>query len=276
MFLHFGAVHLLLNMCALWDAGQWVERMYGHARFASIYIISGLAGNLLSLVVQGNSAISGGASGAIFGIYGALLTFLWRERNAITKHEFRWLFGVALGFSIATIVLGFIVPGIDNSAHIGGFISGILASIVFSQSFSSKTLPMKASLIAACAMLPVIALLVLNIPAPKYHWSDELLIHKQIDVFLQQDQAINRSWLEIMQEEKENTTTFDGIASHIDSAIGDRYEESFEKLSQLPANPALPSAAKLESLLKYTQQRKDESRALAEKLRNQSAITQPK
>lgn len=279
MFLHFGAVHLLLNMLALWDSGQWVERMYGHERFASIYIISGLAGNLLSLVIQGNSAISGGASGAIFGIYGALLTFLWCERSAITKHEFRWLFWGALGFSIATIILGFIVPGIDNSAHIGGFTGGILTSIVFSQSVSSsassRALPIKTTVIAAGGMVSIIALLVLNIPAPKYHWSDELLIRKQIDEFVQQDQAINRSWLEIIQAEKQGDTTVDGLASQVDSAIGDRYEESFEKLSQLPANPALPSAAKLESLLKYTKQRKDESRALADKLRNQSVPVQP-
>lgn len=274
IFLHFGAVHLLLNMWALWDAGQWVERMYGRARFASIYMISGLAGNLLSLVIQGNSAVSGGASGAIFGIYGALLTFLWRERAAITKHEFRWLFFGALGFSIATIILGFIVPGIDNSAHIGGFISGILASIVFSQSVSTKDFPIKTTVIAACSMVSIIALLVFNIPAPKYHWSDELLVRKQIDEFVQQDQAINRSWLEIMHEEKQNA---DGIADHIDSAIADRYEESFEKLSQLPVNPALPSAAKLDDLLKYTKLKKDESRALAEKLRNQqSNAIQPK
>ena len=60
--------------------------------FFCIYIISGLAGNLVSLVVQGNSAVSGGASGAIFGFYGAALVFLWRERAAIAAHEFRWLF----------------------------------------------------------------------------------------------------------------------------------------------------------------------------------------
>ncbi len=277
MFLHFGAIHLLLNMWALWDAGQWVERMYGHARFAGIYIISGLSGNLLSLVIQGNSAISGGASGAIFGIYGALLTFLWRERDAITPHEFRWLFWGALVFAIATMILGFIVPGIDNSAHIGGFISGILASIVLPQSASARPFPIKNSLIAACAMASMIALLILNIPAAKYHWSDELLIRKQIDEFLQQDQAINRSWLEVIKAEKQGNTTADGLASQIDSAIADSYEDSFEKLSQLPANPALPSAAKLESLLKYTQQRKDESRALADKLRSQqSSTSQPK
>ena len=80
LFLHFGLIHIVMNLWALWDGGQLVERIYGHLRFILIYFASGLFGNLLSLVVQGNEAVSGGASGAIFGIYGALLIFLWRER----------------------------------------------------------------------------------------------------------------------------------------------------------------------------------------------------
>src|SRR5574340_252073 len=60
MFLHFGAIHLALNMWALWDGGQLVERMYGHSRFAGIYFSSGLAGNLLLLVAYSGLAISGG------------------------------------------------------------------------------------------------------------------------------------------------------------------------------------------------------------------------
>ncbi|MDP2229620.1 rhomboid family intramembrane serine protease [Methylotenera sp.] len=275
MFLHFGVVHLVFNLWALWDAGQLVERMYGHVRFVGIYFMSGLAGNLVSLVIQGNSAVSGGASGAVFGIYGALLTFLWRERKSLAPHEFRWLFWGALAFASITIALGFIIPGIDNSAHIGGFVTGILASVIYAQSITAKVLPKKIALASACIMIASILMLILNIPAPKYRWSDEMLIRKEIDEFLQQDQAINRSWLEIMHESKQGSSTFDGLAGEIDSAIGDRYEESFEKLSQLPLDPALPSASKVEDLLEYAQHRKDESRQLAEKLRNQSLLVPP-
>jgi rhomboid protease GluP len=270
MFLHFGIVHLVLNTWSLWDAGQLVERMYGRLRFAGIYLMSGLCGNLVSLVVQGNSAVSGGASGAIFGIYGALLTFLWRERNAIRSHEFRWLFWGALGFAIATIILGFIIPGIDNSAHIGGFVTGILTSIVFAESISTKPLAIKTSLFSAVIIVLALAVLINNIPAPKYRWRDELFVRKQIDEFLQQDQAINRSWLEVMQADKQGSATFDGLASQIDTTITERYEQSFEKLSQLPADPTLPSAAKLGDVLQYIQQRKEASRALADNLRNDS------
>ncbi len=272
MFLHFGLVHLVFNIWALWDAGQLVERMYGHLRFAGIYLISGLTGNLVSLVMQGNFAVSGGASGAIFGIYGALLTFLWYERTAIDSYEFRWLFGGAAAFAFATIVLGFTIPGIDNSAHIGGFIAGILMSQIFAQSLTVKKFPLKTAFVAACILTVASVLLVINIPPPKYRWSDEILLRKEIDEFLIQDQAINRSWLEIMNQGKQGNTTFDALAVQIDSAISDRYEESFEKLSQLPANASLPSATNLASLLEYVQHRKDESKMIAAKLRNQKTL----
>lgn len=275
MFLHFGAVHLALNSFALWDAGQLVERMYGHWRFLCIYLVSGLCGNLLSLVVQGNLAVSGGASGAIFGIYGAAFIFLWRERAAISAREFRWLFGGGLAFSAFTIVLGFIIPGIDNAAHIGGFVTGILASIVLSQTITARIMPIKFSTGAMLLMLLAVIVLIQLIPAPKYRWSDELLLRNQINAFLYQDQAINRSWLEIMHESKQGKSTFDALAGKIDNSISEPYEESFEKLSNLPQDPALPSAAQLESILQYTEKRKEASKAFAEKLREQTFSSQP-
>lgn len=269
MFLHFGVVHLVLNMWSLWDVGQLVERMYGHLRFACIYLISGLSGNLVSLVFHGNSAVSGGASGAVFGVYGAVLIFLWRERAAITPHEFRWLFWGALGFATATIILGFIVAGIDNAAHIGGFITGILMSVVLAKSITARAMPIKITFATASIVVLACTILFMNIPAPKYRWSDELLVRSQINEFLYQDQAINRSWLEIMNEGKQGNKTLNELAGQIDSSISEPYVESFEKLSRLPNNPALPSANQLESLLQYAQQRKNESKALAEELRKQ-------
>ena len=274
MFLHFGALHLALNSFALWDVGQLAERMYGHVRFAGIYLISGLSGNLLSLVVQGNSAVSGGASGAIFGIYAAVLVFLWRERAAISAHEFRWLFWGGSVFAALTIVLGFIIPGIDNAAHIGGFITGLLASVVFSQSINARTMPIKYSVTAACISVLATLALLKAVPAPKYLWSDELLVRSQISAFLYQDQAINRSWLEIMHEGKQGKVSFDTLAGKIDYSISEPYEQSFERLSKLPNNPALPSAMQLENLLLYAEKRKEESKAIAENLRKQTAAEQ--
>lgn len=124
MFVHFGIVHLAINMWALWDSCRFVERLYGHGRFLVIYGAGGMAGNLFSLLAHGDSAVSGGASGAIFSAYGALLTWLWRERLQIDPVEFRWLFGGAAAFAAATIAMGLLIPGIDNAAHLGGLVCG--------------------------------------------------------------------------------------------------------------------------------------------------------
>jgi len=128
-------------------------------------------------------------------------------------------------------------------------------------------MPQKISMAAVSVLVIMTAALTLNIPAPKYRWSDELLLQNQINEFLYQDQAINRSWLEILHESKQGALTVNEIAEQIDSAISEPYEDSFEKLSQLPHSPALPSAVKLESLLNYAKQRNEESKALAAALR---------
>jgi rhomboid protease GluP len=268
MFLHFGAIHLTLNLWALWDAGQLVERMYGHARFAAIYFGSGLTGNLLSLVANRGLAISGGASGAIFGIYGALLIFLWRERHSLNPHEFRWFFWGAASFAAASLVLGFLITGIDNAAHIGGFVSGLLGGIILSQRVGlSVSVSRWVRLFGMGAFALGIVVMVSQIPIRKYRWSEEVLARREIGEFVREDIAISQTWQSILDEAKRNGISFDELAGRIDSAVGDRYEESFEELSRLPANPALPSATTVEMLRDYAERRRDASRALAEGLR---------
>lgn len=269
MFLHFGVVHLLLNSLSLWEAGQLVERMYGRWRFTGIYLIAGLFGNLLSLVVQGNEAVSGGASGAIFGVYGAALVYLWRERAAISPREFKWLFGGGCVFSVITIALGFVIPGIDNAAHIGGLVAGILVSIVLSLSMTARKMPITQRGLAAILFVVAGVSLAYYIPAPKYRWSDELLLRSEINAFLYENQAINRSWLEIAHESKQGNKTFEELASKIDFAVSKPYQEQLEKLSKLPQDPALPSAQQLEGLLEYAEARKNQSEALVRDLRSQ-------
>ena len=268
MFLHFGAIHLAMNMWALWDGGQFVERMYGHGRFLTIYVASGLLGNLLSLVAHGGQAVSGGASGAIFGIYGALLVFLWRERRTIHPHEFRWLFWGAICFSAATIIFGLMITGIDNAAHIGGFVAGVLSGALLSTSLDpAQTVQTRSRLLAGGTLAVVLAVLVSLIPTPAYLWSDEVMARQEISQFLRDDAAISREWLKIIRDDKRGGATFDELAGRIDASIGDRYEESFEQLSALPNNPALPSSGSLENLRHYAEQKRDASRALADGLR---------
>lgn len=252
---------------------NWFERMYGHGRFTCIYFASGLAGNLLSLVAHEGLAISGGASGAIFGVYGALLVFMWRERGNLHPRDFRWFFWGAAGFAAASLILGLLITGIDNAAHIGGFGAGVLSGTIFARP-ADVTEPLsrrffRSRPLAGGVFALAIAILINQIPDRPYRWSEEVLARKEIGEFLRDDAAITRTWQNILDEGKRGGISFNELAGRIDSAVVDRYEESFEQLSQLPPNPALPSAPTVEMLRDYAERRMDASRALAEGLRAQ-------
>lgn len=122
MFLHIGFLHLFMNMLALYYLGTTVEKIYGSWRFLIIYFLSGIGGGLASFALTTN--VSAGASGALFGLFGALLFF-----GVIYKKLFFQTMGRGLLVIIAiNIILGFSVEHIDIGAHLGGLITGFFAS----------------------------------------------------------------------------------------------------------------------------------------------------
>ncbi len=122
MFLHGGLVHLLINSFSLNAIGTITENVYGRKRFIVIYIISGILGNLISLCFSAYPGV--GASGAIFGLLGAMLYL------GIQNPEFmRSGFGKdILGLAVLNLAYGFTAAGIDNFAHMGGLVGGFLTT----------------------------------------------------------------------------------------------------------------------------------------------------
>jgi rhomboid protease GluP len=268
MFLHFGVVHLALNMWALWDIGRLLEQVYGRWRYALLYLGAGVFGNLLSLVIQGNHAVSGGASGAIFGLYGALVLFLWRERAQMERGEFRWMFGAASIFIVLALVMGQLISGIDNSAHVGGLISGALLGVALSRPWTWNS-PRNRYVRQAALGLVLLASVALwtSVPAPSYRLGEEVRAREAINRFLLQDRRISQEWESILGKGQEKQLSFDQLAGQIDSAITTEYQESFENLSALHLDTAAPSARTLEILRKYAELRSTASQELSEGLR---------
>ncbi len=276
LFLHFGLLHIFMNMWALWDAGQLVERMFGPWRFAAIYFGSGIVGNLLSLVVQGNDAISGGASGAIFGSYGALIVFLWRERQQIEREEFRWLFRTALIFTGACIGLGFIIPGIDNSAHIGGLLGGVFLGLLLGRPLRhDSNRPWPVRLGAAFALVSATSGLLSHIPPPKYRWFAEVAARQEIQAFLARESEIQHNWQELVAPQPFSDASPLELAQRIEREIAQPYADSVEQLAQLNLSPTSPSAAQVESLLAYSAKQRDKTQALARQLRYRGLLAPP-
>jgi rhomboid protease GluP len=269
MFLHFGIVHLGLNMLALWESGHLVERMYGHGRFAAIYVFSGLVGNLLSLDAHGNSTVSGGASGAIFGLYGALLVFLALHRRNLRPREFKWMFWGAAALATLMILLGILIPGIDNAAHIGGLIAGALAGAALAPRTDATGAWRRTRAVAAAICLLLLIGLGAAIPPPKYRWSEEQQARDRIGRFLGDDQRISDRWSKILEQGRSGQASFQELATRIDSEVSSRYQANFEELAATPLSPLMPSAPTLEFLRDYSEARRDAAQALAEGLRSE-------
>lgn len=271
MFLHFGIVHLLMNMAALWDSGRLVEQLFGTSRFVAIYFISGLTGNLVSLILHGDRAVSGGASGAVFGIYGALLAFLVSERRRLHTVEFRWMFWGASAFSLLALSFGLLVPGIDNAAHFGGLLAGVTSGYILLVNVpSSGSRRKRLQRIVTIAFALVIAALISGIPKPRYPWSDEQLARSEIREFIGADLKTNAKLRALLSENgSAPSASFDQLAGRIETEVVQSYEQSFEQLSGLHVSPDVPSAATLERLRHYAEVRRDATQALAEGIREQ-------
>ncbi len=121
MFLHIGLLHLFFNGYALFVVGTELEQIFGRGRFLAIYLLSGLFGSLASYALSPH--LSAGASGAIFGLIGALGAFFYFHRERLGAWGRSRLANIVFLIAI-NLFLGFTQPGIDNLAHLGGLVSG--------------------------------------------------------------------------------------------------------------------------------------------------------
>lgn len=132
MFLHFGVVHLGMNMLVLWGLGRPAERFVGSVGFAIAYLLSGVAGGLASLAWH-PEGISAGASGAVFGAAGTLLGFALLRRDTVPPEVRSAMLKSMANFLILNTVVGLSASQIDMAAHTGGFLGGMLCGLVLSQ-----------------------------------------------------------------------------------------------------------------------------------------------
>ncbi|MGN8244365.1 rhomboid family intramembrane serine protease [Cellulomonas soli] len=142
--------HIVFNMIALWMVGPWLELALGRARYITLYLLSAIGGSVGALVLA--TATSGwmvglvGASGAVFGLFGAVLVVLRRlGRDA----------GGIIGILVVNAVLGFVLPGISWQAHLGGLVTGALlgAAYAYAPRGRQKAVSIAASLGVAGALL---------------------------------------------------------------------------------------------------------------------------
>ena len=127
VFLHGGSMHIVLNGVALLALGRMCEAVYGPIRFLWLFLAAGVCGATLSWV--GGNAVSVGASGGIFGLMGAAIVFGWRYKNQLPKEAGDFFRRSLLPWVGLNLVIGVIVPFIDNLGHIGGLVGGVVTAM---------------------------------------------------------------------------------------------------------------------------------------------------
>ncbi len=174
-FLHFGIFHIGFNMWVLWQLGGLVERLVGNVGFLVLYTIAALGGSVASLLWN-PLVVSAGASGAVFGVCGALLGFIVRRGDTIPMGVLSQLRGSMMSFLGYNLVFGLMISGINIACHIGGLVAGFACGLVMSQPLGPKMVAhrWKRNLACICAALLLSPMAMASLPASPSRQLDEI------------------------------------------------------------------------------------------------------
>jgi rhomboid protease GluP len=154
-FLHSGFVHLALNMLSLYFLGSFAEISFGRSRFLALYFISGIASGIAYLYFGVFNAPAVGASGAIFGLLGGVFGFAIRRGTFSTRNP---VISQLLILTALNLFLGATIPGVSNTAHIGGLVGGLVFGYLMAPSVYSQKKLIATAPIATAFGLEVILL----------------------------------------------------------------------------------------------------------------------
>jgi len=168
MFLHFGIIHLAGNMWCLWSLGQLTEKLLGSVSVLGLYLLTGIGASLLSLSWD-PMRVGAGASGAIFGIAGALISVLYFGQLGLQPEGRRKLLGYVVRFAFINLIFG-LQAHIDNMAHLGGLVSGLLMGFFLARTFNlvPEERPAKRRMIFVYSAIVLLALFVPVAKAKQY------------------------------------------------------------------------------------------------------------
>jgi len=156
VFIHGGLLHIAFNMWCLWDLGRLAESVYGHWTFATVYLITGLSASLTS-VIWNPAILSVGASGAIFGIAGALIASFYLGEFSLPRAAMTGMLRSVVLFVGYNLFFGAVIARTDNAAHVGGLLMGLLLGALI-----AKVAPLQDEILRRIAVLFVGALLVVG------------------------------------------------------------------------------------------------------------------
>lgn len=260
MFLHIGVIHIAFNMFVLWQIGPFVERLLGNAGFVVAYFVAGIAGSLVS-VAWNPYIVSAGASGAIFGLYGALLGFMCIRRDSIPTEVLSPLTKNALIFIGYNAVYGFMRTGTDVAAHLGGLAAGFVCGLCLSVPLTVDRLPRRGARNAALALgaMAVFMLSAAKLPRP-------IDFQAQIKTFADVEKKILAAYNADLGRARTEHMRDEQLADLVEKDVIPGWAAEHARLAGLKALTGPPQHV-LEALLEYMGARQEAWSMLAQALR---------
>ena len=267
-FVHFGVVHLAFNMWALWETGWLTERLFGNGGFAALYLFAGVAGGSASML-SNQQVIGVGASGAVFGVFGALLAYMTMQRNSIPASVINRLRVSTSAFVVYSLLYGFTQAGIDNAAHLGGFVGGFAAGLILARPLDPLTRHRRnvqrallAALLAAVT-LPTAAWLT---PNSSRVYRQAIALQKEIEVFSAAENELLTAFQGIVEQSHHGKLGDAYALRELRTRILPEWGRVVARLAGVELDANAPTRKDYELLMRYAVAQRDTIKAMADYL----------
>ena len=268
VFLHAGPMHLAMNALALFFIGPLVERLLGSAGYALVYAGSGLAGSIASVFWRQN-VVSVGASGAIFGLYGALLAYLAWCHGSLPRAARRSLLASAAAFVGYSLAFGAGSTGIDNAAHVGGLIGGALLGTACARSPGATRRPIGEWIRTGAAVLLALvflAALLRATPDTSADYQQAVRLERAIETFGREEQALSGRLRDLQDRLKERRSSESEALGEIESDLIPGWDAQVARLS-IEGPAGSENETLRQALVRYAALRRDSLALLARAIR---------
>jgi len=258
LFLHFGLLHLLFNMWALWSLGQITEKLYGSVYFLVLYIFAGLCGSVASLLWHPDIN-SAGASGAIFGVIGGLLAFMMNPKTRVPASVASAQRSSALVFIAYNLFNGFAHAGIDNAAHIGGLAGGLCMGWWLARPLYVESRQSPAPRLLACALAGTAILVAVSWPLahPSPIVVSERKFRHQFELFADQERQIVALQTQIDQLATDRKITQEEWGRRIATEVLPKWQLAEAQISSTQLAPKSHLIELRTALIDYLDQKRD-------------------
>jgi rhomboid protease GluP len=265
-FVHAGIMHIAFNMWALWDSGYLTERLFGNAWFAAIYLFAGVTGSLASMLWRAE-AVSVGASGAIFGVFGALLAYTIRQRGSIPPEMTNRLRISTSIFVTYSLFYGFAASGIDNAAHLGGLAGGFILGLVAARPLERNARAaghwqrIALALLIAAIVLPSAAHLA---PDSSRVYREAVALEKAVNEFADEDRRLGSMFEEVVKRARDGRLNDRLAANELRNTLLPAWDRAIAALTGVEIDEKAPLRRDYDLLLRYAHARRDMTATLAE------------